>query len=300
MFVEAYEIASQFTHPLVVARRSAMGEVATSIGAYVILNDQGWCLTAGHVFSHLVKFQEDASAVQEYDRRLREIEEGTEAASKKKQRRKRLSRDLKPETLLRNISPWLGVDGLRVGPVHLHRDVDLAIFKVVDVNGEPPTALPNLGPFPTLRTPSDRGIGSSVMKLGFPFHSIRAEFDEETNSFRYADGALPIPRFPMDGIAARWLKAPDGEGYPRQFIQTSTPGLRGQSGGPLVDRLGTVWGIQISTVHFPLGFSPPVPQARGGEVIEHQFLNVGQAVSTHTIRPLLERHGISAEWSQAV
>jgi hypothetical protein len=32
-----------------------------------------------------------------------------------------------------------------------------------------------------------------------------------------------------------------------KFIETSTPGLRGQSGGPLFDAKGEIWGIQSRT-----------------------------------------------------
>lgn len=38
------------------------------------------------------------------------------------------------------------------------------------------------------------------------------------------------------------------------FIETSTPRLRGQSGGPIFDVNGAIWAIQSQTHHLKLGF----------------------------------------------
>jgi S1-C subfamily serine protease len=62
------------------------------------------------------------------------------------------------------------------------------------------------------------------------------------------------------------------------FIETSTPGLRGQSGGPLLDVKGEVWGVQSRTLHLDLGFKPTVKE-KGKDVVvtERQFMHVGLA-----------------------
>jgi hypothetical protein len=43
-----------------------------------------------------------------------------------------------------------------------------------------------------------------------------------------------------------------------KFVEMSSPGLRGQSGGPRFDVNGMVWGLQSRTQHLALGFSPQV------------------------------------------
>ena len=77
-------------------------------------------------------------------------------------------------------------------------------------------------------------------------------------------------------------------GYDRLLFETSAPGLRGQSGGPIFDGDGRIWGIQSETTSYELGFSPEVK----GEP-EHQFLNVGKAVDSSTVCSFLDGLGVS-------
>ena len=79
---------------------------------------------------------------------------------------------------------------------------------------------------------------------------------------------------------------------PSAFIETSTPSLVGQMGGPVFDADAVVWGIQSHTMHHALGFRPPVPGGAAGEV-EHQFLNTGLAVHAAVIRGFLDAEGIA-------
>jgi len=106
-------------------------------------------------------------------------------------------------------------------------------------------------------------------------------------------GTLPIPRFPINGIFTRtrsFGKTRNGL-YGIKYIETSSPGLRGQSGGPIFDVHGTVWSIQSRTEHLPLGFSPTIEKG-GKTVVEHQFLNVGLGVHPSTIYDFLKHSGI--------
>ena len=114
-----------------------------------------------------------------------------------------------------------------------------------------------------------------------------------------------MPFFPNDGIFTRVVDVaidPTTSNvppppFPLRFIETSSPGLRGQSGGPVFDCKGTVWGIQSRTIHYPLGFSPPVPGGKPHEK-EHQFLNVGWAVHVETIVGALRHSGIAFSLAQ--
>ena len=85
---------------------------------------------------------------------------------------------------------------------------------------------------------------------------------------------------------------PPHENYQRSFLETSSPGLRGQSGGPIVDTEGTIWAIQSRTIHLPLGFNAKL-EKDGREVEEHQFLNVGMGADAATIKGFLDFHEIS-------
>jgi S1-C subfamily serine protease len=96
----------------------------------------------------------------------------------------------------------------------------------------------------------------------------------------------------------RELIGTETEGVPVKFVETSSPGLGGQSGGPVFDVDGRVWGIQSRTQHLDLGFSPEA-KIDGKTVAERQFLNVGLAVHAETVIAFLEKAGIEHSISDA-
>jgi S1-C subfamily serine protease len=111
--------------------------------------------------------------------------------------------------------------------------------------------------------------------------------------FTLLPGTLPIPRFPIEGIMTRDAnagKSKDGK-YDIRFIETSTPGLKGQSGGPIFDVKGAIWGIQSHTTHLPLGFSPKIKR-NGKEIEENQFLNVGLGIHPSLLISFLTDNGV--------
>ncbi len=88
--------------------------------------------------------------------------------------------------------------------------------------------------------------GTSLCKPGFPFHSIIPTFDETTNNFKLPEASFPLPLFPLEGIYTRTIQIniPDSPlSFPLKYIETSSLGLIGQSGGPTFNTYGTVWAI---------------------------------------------------------
>ena len=92
-------------------------------------------------------------------------------------------------------------------------------------------------------------------------------------------------------------------------IELSTPGLRGQSGGPLFAENGVIYGMQSSTHHLYLGFDIHEKRKIGGreEMVNNQpFLHVGQCVHLDVIKQFLDENhiryyvGDSVENAQAV
>jgi hypothetical protein len=79
-----------------------------------------------------------------------------------------------------------------------------------------------------------------------------------------------------------------------KLFETSSPGLRGQSGGPVFDQDGTIWGLQTDTVSYPLGFDPVVPNSNPAQKV-HQFLNVGRCIHVESIIGLLKQNGVKYE-----
>lgn len=46
MFPDALEIARNFTLPVVISRKASVGKCSSSIGACVVINKEGWIITA--------------------------------------------------------------------------------------------------------------------------------------------------------------------------------------------------------------------------------------------------------------
>ena len=149
---------------------------------------------------------------------------------------------------------------------------------------------------PVLKDPDrDYAPGRSLCKLGFPFQPIVPVYDEEADTFTLPPGSVPLAPFPLEGMFTRIVatRAPgSGQGEASTFIETSSPTLIGQMGGPVFDAQARVWGIQSHTVHHPLGFHPPVPGGGQGQV-GHQFLNTGLAVHASVIVRFLEAEGVA-------
>lgn len=293
MFADAYARASQFTHPLIASIRLYDGTVKSSIGAFLILNPEGWVLTAAHLISVVVKHQQDSERIVEYEER-RAVLDAAETADPAEQRRLReLSRLTEPNPeWITNLSFWWGSDNIRSSDFTVFPAADLA---VTQLEGFKPDMISE---YPVFKDPTTMRCGTSLCRLGFPFHRIKSSFDEETGNFRLDESALPVPRFPIEGIYTRnAVKQPEEGGRPVKLLETSSAGLRGQSGGPIFDTQATVYAIQTQTRHLPLGFSPKIETEDGREIQENQFLNVGLGVHAETVTAFLREHEIPFEIS---
>ena len=148
--------------------------------------------------------------------------------------------------------------------------------------------------FPVLRDVVANPIvqGMSVCRLGYPFHTIQPVWGADRGEFALPQGAFPVPSFALDGVVARFHRSVAEGGHEATFIATSTPGLRGQSGGPLLDAEGRLCGIQSHTAHLDLGFDG---HFSAGEQLmaERQFLNVGAATHVSDVRSVLDEAGVS-------
>ena len=288
MFSKAVPIAAGFTRPVVISSRTTQGACAGTIGAYVVVNREGWILTAGHLLD-IVREQQD-SARRYADYRGNVVEFHRDIAADKRYRRKGVRTFHQPaESSVRNHSVWWGVDGVRLVEARIVPAADLALGRLEPFDPE------SVAHYPTWKNPSRAAApGQSLCKLGFPLHRIVPVYDEKANTFTLPEGSVPLPLFPMEGMFTRVVntRAPgSGDGEPSAFIETSTPSLIGQMGGPVFDADAVVWGIQSHTMHHALGFRPPVPGGAAGQV-EHQFLNTGLAVHTAVIRRFLDAEGI--------
>ena len=137
--------------------------------------------------------------------------------------------------------------------------------------------------------------GKYLCRLGYPF--------PEFNNFKHdpikddiewtAEGISASPAFPIDGIITRFVGDTSGK---ISGIEMSTPGLRGQSGGPLFDVNGTVYGMQFATNHLHLGFDMKekeiVSDGKKSKVSNYPFLHVGRCIHVDEVKTFLTEHKI--------
>src|SRR5207245_10050878 len=189
--------------------------------AFVVVNDKGWMVTASHVMSELVAYKQQSAAPS----------------------------DTADPARITNVSYWWGKAGVTVAELTLDGLADLAVGRLEPFDPR------EVGTYPTFGN-SARPLlpGTALRRRGFRVPAIGAAFVEATGQFQLAEGTLPLPLFPLDGIHTRLYNVVDPASHRQaSFLEVSTPGLSGQSGGPVFDSDGVVWGIQSRTVQLPLG-----------------------------------------------
>jgi hypothetical protein len=265
-------------------------KVESGLGSFIILNDEGWIVTAAHILDPAFGQQQHVKEIAAFNDQVKVIKENDKLKAHLKQRQ---LKKLKPNNKwITNCSFWWGNDVFKINHFEILRENDLAIGKIENYDKR----FQNV--YPKLKKPVDLKNGTSLCKLGFPFHSIKTDFNEADNSFKLAPRVLPVPRFPIDGIFTREAsagKSKDGK-FDIKYIETSTPGLKGQSGGPTFDVLGNIWAIQSQTINLDLGFSPKIKRDKK-EVEENQFINLGLGVHVATLIDFLKDKGVKFELS---
>lgn len=295
MFLQACRTASKFTFPVIILQRTVDGKCSGAIGAFIVLNDEGWIATCNHIAQIINNGSQADAKAKSIEAQQSAIKTDASLSNKEKQKKLSALPRLRNNDLARLGVIW-GINlappaPLSIAEFHLAPAVDLAIGKLE--NFDPKW----VSSYPIIKNPAmDFEQGTSLCRFGYPFHEIVPTWDSVADRFNLPKDAFPIPQFVMDGILSRMMNvrvlnitAPPP--FPMMYFETSTPGLRGQSGGPVFDSKGTVWGVQSQTAHYPLDFNPQVPKSTKGEK-EYQFLNVGRCIHAESIIGLLKIHNV--------
>lgn len=285
MFSTALEKATKFTLPVMLTQRFRNGRISSSLGTCVVVNDEGWVLTAAHVVMEMLKVQNSMVEMAQYEAAKAAIMAQQDV--KDKEKRRRVQR-------LQASDDWITNQAVAFGfnwSMDRHFIDGLADIALVHVNGFDAQSVKE---YPSFKNPtSEFRVGTSLCRLGYPFHSIKADFDQTTGLFSLDPSTFPMPQFPNDGILTRFaIKNAAAGGRQAKFIETSTAGLRGQSGGPIFDKDGVIWAIQSQTISLPLGFAPSV-KLGGRDVVEHQFMHLGWGSHVQHAIELMRSNGIS-------
>lgn len=119
--------------------------------------------------------------------------------------------------------------------------------------------------------------GELLCRIGYPFieEGFQPRWNNRTFEFYNIDS---LPQFINEALVSRFVDFPY---MARAWMETSSPGLGGQSGGPVVDEYGLVCGIQVNTRKYPIATAEP-----------DWSYYVGRAVTVMAIRAILDQHNV--------
>ena len=279
MYKKAIKDNSKYLLPFIEGiKYYSSNEIEHALGTMMILNKNGDILTCKHIAKDFI---ENDILSKRYKDFLKEYNSSNNKESvEKKYGFKGNSVVLTNINLPFNIQGQIGIE------IKFHKYLDLAVIRFKNVNFEC-----DKYPVFSKKLPEQ---GQSLCKLGyaFPEYSYFEYSKKENNIILKKEMTSHFPLFPMDGIMTRLIA--DEEGNISMF-ETSTPGLRGQSGGPIFSPEGVVYGIQSMTRHLDLNFDVNTTVKRGvskKKVLYTPFINLGVGISSVEIIAFLNENNI--------
>lgn len=291
MFQQAIEKVLQFTRPLHSISRTYGGLVLPGSSTFFFVNDQGIAITCKHVAEMIPAAENISRQFLHFKTELNTIPKDNKF--KRNLQGLELKYKYLPETTIQLKNNFLNCfDTIQEITCHAHPTLDLAILEFKGFNKIFYTSHARF-----IKDISKIKQGMSLCRIGYPF--------PEFSNFRHNPGTDDIewtntgnpnsPSFPIDGIVTRFVANSAAEGI--TGIEMSTPGLRGQSGGPLFDSNGTVYGMQFATNHLHLGFDLKeheiINNGKRTKVSNNPFLHVGICVHADKIKEFLREKNIS-------
>jgi hypothetical protein len=288
MFAKAIEEVLQFTRAIHMIGRywDSGDEIEPGAATLFFVNDQGWVLTCGHV-ARLFR-----SNINERFRQFKVARDSLRTGKKSRSALAEVGKKFgyKKGGMIEfhlTLSNCVEEGGVEI-EVRLHPSVDVALLKFEKYK----KLLCNK--FPVFaKDGSALKQGKSLCRVGFPFPEFtNFEYDEAAEEIRWTNkGRKDTPSFPIEGMVTRHLVS---EGVAWGF-ELSTPGLKGQSGGPAFDTDGRIWGMQAGTNHLDLHFDVNKDVLRSGRklhVMEHAFLHVGHCVHVDVLKGFMRKHAV--------
>jgi len=288
MFIKAIEIASSFTRPIYfISRNYGSNIVQPGTATLFFINSEGWALTCGHVANQLIAAE---TINQKYTSFKNELKANV-GHKKLKPTLNQLKHKygLTKKTTFELYSTFVNcIEGTLKFQIIKHPKADLALIKFSDFSRLLCDTFPI---FP--KNTSELKQGKILCRLGFPFPEFtNYSYDSVNDRIQWTDtGKNTTPRFPIEGMVTRYIT----DGTNIIGFELSTPGLRGQSGGPAFDVSGKIWGMQSSTNHLYLDFDVNQDVITNGtrkRVTDSAFLHVGRCVHVDIIKRFLSDNDV--------
>lgn len=293
MFIKAIEEIQKFTRPIHTILRYYGNDFATpGTGTFFFVNDQGIAVTCRHIAENII----NTTAINERYSLIKKERDsfGTKIDGKYKKQVAALEAKyglIKQESIIQIRNTVMNsFDSITTIDCITHPVLDLAILKF---NGFSKILYTSHATF--VKNSDEIKQGKYLCRYGFPFPEFNNfQYDLTKDDIEYiVTGAVGTPAFPIDGIITRHL----GDGNQIFGIEMSTAGLKGQSGGPLFDTHGLVYGMQYATNHLHLGFDMKnkeiTSEGKKIKITNQPFLHVGHCIHVDKIKEFLNQHNIS-------
>lgn len=290
MFIEAIEKVGNYTRPVHTISRTYGGKKVTAgAGTLFFVNEEGYAVTCKHIAEMLLSADKINNHFQQFKNERQHVLQ--QAKHQQLLKGLELKYQYKADTLLQLKNNFVDcVDVMQSFTVQMHPTLDLAFIKFNGYN--------SLHYRDCARFVRDEGMikqGKFLCRLGFPFPEFtNYSFNATTDDIEWTNSGVNVsPRFPIEGMVTRFLADQQNGLY---GIEMSTPGLRGQSGGPLFDPQGRVYGMQFSTKHLHLGFDlvdmEIMVNNNPKKVSDYSFIHLGQCIHVNAIKSFLSQHGV--------
>jgi hypothetical protein len=288
MFVNSIQKVAGFTRAIhSISRNFGSTKVERGAATLFFVNQEGWALTCKHVAQWLTQADAINKNYAQYHSESKNLNTGQKKALAKK-----MGLD-ETKTAEMKVTFVDCVDHISNIRFFLHPEYDLAVlkfegFQKVSISGNPVF----------LKEDQSAQPGAMLCRLGFPFPEFsNFRLDAEKDTLEWTKNGQPSsPRFPIEGMLTRFLGDKSGKVY---GIEMSTPGLRGQSGGPLFDPEGRIVGMQSRTKHLHLGFDieekEVIAHGKVKKVNDYAFIHLGECIHVAVIKEFLRKNEVSFE-----
>lgn len=288
MFEQAILNTQEFTRPILTVTRNYADVLNNGAAALFFVNELGVAITCKHVAEIITA----SNAIEQNFTNYKNEKKALHGDKNLKKKLKELQQKYKYEnnTVIQIRNTFQNCfDKLSSFKIHTHPTLDLAIIEFI---GFDKILYSSYAKF--ISNDTKNLTGKMLCRLGFPFPEFNNyKIDTETDNIVWTTtGISSTPFFPIEGMITRFI----AQNSDIVGIEMSTPGLKGQSGGPLFDANGIIYGMQSETLHLHLGFdikNLDVFTEKGKEkVSNYPFLHVGRCVHASEIIKFLKEHNI--------
>ncbi len=281
MFADSIERVAGFTRPVHTIIRTYGGkQIVPGSATLFFVNENGVAITCKHVINLLANAEKINQFYVDFVSEKKRIPQDENFAAGLQALE--IKYNYTPDTIVQIKTTFVDcVDTMTGFTWHEHPKFDLAILQF---HGFQKTLYSGAAHF--LKDLSKLRQGNFLCRLGFPFPEFTNYiYQAAIDDIQWTNSGNPAsPRFPTEGMVTRFL----GEGNTMYGIELSTPGLKGQSGGPLFNQSGTIYGMQFSTKHMHLGFDQENKELSEENKMNHpSFLHLGQCIHASIIKEFL-------------